>query len=84
MKLAAGFGIDFLPETSAGSDEAAFYGYVHSNELAAFVADKLRHETTISELCDAIESTFGVPREKINHDVQLVISRMREMHAIAD
>lgn len=65
----------------AGGD-AAFSGFVRSNETAAFIVEKLKTETTKDEIIDAMLDRYDASREKISGDVEKILSVLRSIGAL--
>ncbi len=86
MKLRKGF-VTYTSDgeqlmVAAGPAAKLFHGMVKSNETAAFIVDKLKKETTVEKIVDALCGEYEVDRETASADVNKIIDRLRSIGAI--
>ena len=86
MKLKKGF-VTYVSDgeqlmVAAGPASKLFHGMVKSNETAAFIVDRLKKETTVDQITDALLETYDVPREIAKRDTEQVIDTLRSIGAI--
>ena len=62
--------------------EASFTGIVKSNKTAAFIVDCLKEETAKEQIVDAMCQRYDAPRERIETDVETVLSKLRGIGAL--
>ena len=62
--------------------EASFTGIVKSNKTAAFIVDCLTKETEKKQIVDAMCKRYDAPRERIETDVETVLSKLRGIGAL--
>lgn len=55
---------------------------IRSNKTAAFIVDCLKEETTEEEIINAMCKKYNTTRENISADVEEIISKLREIHAL--
>ncbi len=66
------------------SDTKAFSGMVRSNQTAAFIVNRLKEETTLDGIVDAMAKEYDAPRDVMKRDVARVVEQLRSIGAIAD
>ncbi len=63
---------------------AEFNGMVKSNATAAFIIDLLKTDTSREDIISAMLEKYDAPEERIASDVDMVISKLREINAIEE
>ncbi len=69
---------------AAGPASKLFKGMVKSNSTAAFIVDKLKTDTTIDEIVDAMTQEYDVDRETADADVRRIVDQLRSISAIEE
>ena len=62
----------------------AFQGIVRSNQMAAFIVDCLKADTTEEKIVDAMCAKYDAPRAEIAADVKEIISTLRGINALEE
>ncbi len=61
---------------SAGA--VPFHGLVRSNATAAFIIDRLKQDTTLEALVDALAAEYDAPRERLAADAEQLVDQLRQ------
>ena len=61
-----------------------FTGMVRSNATAAFIVDLLKTNTSKDAILDAMEKEYGAPRSVMAADVDMIVEKLRSIHALED
>lgn len=61
-----------------------FTGMVRSNATAAFIVDLLKTNTSKDAILDAMEKAYGAPRAVMAADVDMIVEKLRSIHALED
>uniref|UniRef100_I5AUZ4 Coenzyme PQQ synthesis protein D (PqqD) n=1 Tax=Eubacterium cellulosolvens (strain ATCC 43171 / JCM 9499 / 6) TaxID=633697 RepID=I5AUZ4_EUBC6 len=86
MKLKEGFVTQEIGgrQVMVAVNGEAFNGMVRSNETAGYIVSLLKNDTTKEEIVKAMLREFDASEEQVSKDVDMVITKLREIGAILD
>lgn len=86
MKLKEGFVTQEIGgrQVMVAVNGEAFNGMVRSNETAGYIVSLLKNDTTKEEIVKAMLKEFDASEEQVSKDVDMVITKLREIGAILD
>lgn len=86
MKLKEKFTTRMVGDTQlmvdSSDSEEKFLGMVKSNEVAAFLIDKLKNDVSEAELVDSLLNEYEVGEEEALDAVRYVVEQMSSINAI--
>ena len=59
-----------------------FNGVAKTNDIGGFILECLKEDVSIEEIVDRVFAEYDAPRDKIQADVEKLISQLREIDAI--
>lgn len=62
----------------------AFHGILKNNEVAAFIVECLKKDTSLEEIVDAVYNEYDMDRETIEKDVKEVLETFRSVDALEE
>lgn len=68
----------------SGISGKRFNGMIRLNETGAFVAEKLKNETTENEIADAMCAVYDVTRERAVEGIRRAVASFRDTGLIED
>lgn len=86
MKLKEGFVTQEIGgrQVMVAVNGEAFNGMVRSNETAGYIVSLLKNDTTKEEIVKTMLKEFDATEEQVSKDVDMVITKLREIGAILD
>ena len=86
MKLKEGFVTQEIGgrQVMVAVNGEAFNGMVRSNETAGYIVSLLKNDTTKEEIVKTMLKEFDASEEQVSKDVDMVITKLREIGAILD
>ena len=88
MKLANGFITQQYKDeqlmVAVGPAADSFHGLARSNGTAAFLIEKLKTETTVDALVEALTSEYEVDAETARRDIGTLLAKLRSIGAIEE
>ncbi len=86
MKLKEGFVTQEIggSQVMVAVNGEAFNGMVRSNETAGYIVSLLKNDTTKEEIVKTMLKEFDASEEQVSKDVDMVITKLREIGAILD
>lgn len=86
MKLKEGFVTQEIGgrQVMVAVNGEAFNGMVRSNETAGYIVSLLKNDTTKEEIVKTMLEEFDATEEQVSKDVDMVITKLREIGAILD
>lgn len=86
MKLKEGFVTQEIGgrQVMVAVNRETFNGMVRSNETAGYIVSLLKNDTTKEEIVKTMLKEFDASEEQVSKDVDMVITKLREIGAILD
>ena len=65
-----------------GTATADFRGVIRLNETAAFIVEQIKNGASAEQIADAITREYEIDRDAALRNVESVIAKLMEIHAI--
>ena len=84
MKLKDGFITHVMDgkQIMVATNKKLFSGLVRSNEVAAFMVDQLKKDTTEETIVQKLLEKYDVPKETAAADVTMILEKLRSIGAL--